>query len=284
VANYTKAQLATQSGNAEAAKPAYLKAAEHLKKLRAAHPKLNDNEKRLLAPVLYDEACVEALNGKVDKAVAALTDAVDSGYSDMEHVKKDSDFDGIRKDPKFAAAMKELTAKMEQNQAAEVARLVESTRKLLAAQKPFDFDFSLPDLDGKTVAKKDFADKVLIVDFWGTWCPPCRMEVPHFVALHQKYKKDGLEIVGINYERVAPAQVKQVVGKFVKENKVSYPCLIGDPATQRKVPDLNAYPTTLFFDRTGKLRLRVVGYKPLPELEAIVKVLLDEKRTARARE
>ena len=85
----------------------------------------------------------------------------------MKHINYDKDFDGIRKDPKFAALLKELPEKI-------ASRSLEGARKLMAAQKPFDFDFTLPNLDGKKVSKKDFAGKVLIVDIWGTWCPPCR--------------------------------------------------------------------------------------------------------------
>jgi thiol-disulfide isomerase/thioredoxin len=273
-ATQMKAQAATQA-NAKDAGPLYLKSAEWAKKLRTAHPKLNPNEKNILVQSLYNEACAEALEGQVDKAVAALTDAIDAGWSDMEHINKDKDFDGIRKDPKFAALLKELPKKI-------AGRSLDSAREQLAAQKPFDFDFSLPNLDGKTVAKKDFANKILIVDIWGTWCPPCRMEIPHFVALHKKYQKDGLEIVGINYERVPADKALDVIRKFAKENKISYPCVIGDEKTKQQVPGFTGFPTTLFFDRTGKLRLSVVGAQPHEKLEAIVKVLLDEHRTARA--
>lgn len=116
---------------------------------------------------------------------------------------------------------------------------------------------------------------MLIVDFWGTWCPPCRKEIPHFVELKSKYGKDGLEIVGLNYEGDA-ATAKETIKKFAAENKMNYRCAVGDEATQKKVPNLQGYPTTLFIDRTGKVRLKVVGYHPMAELEAIVSLLLAE--------
>jgi thiol-disulfide isomerase/thioredoxin len=267
-----KAESTLNSGNAKEGNALFLKSAEYAKRLRAAYPDLNGNEKNMLAGALYNEACAEALQGQVDKAVAALKDSVESGWNNMDHIDKDKDFDGIRKDPKFVALRKELSDKI-------ANRSVDHVRKMLAAQKPFDFDFTLPNLDGKKVSKKDFTGKVLIVDIWGTWCPPCRAEVPHFVALHKKYQKDGLEIVGLNYEKVKPDQAVELIRNFAKENKISYPCLIGDAKTQQQVPDFRGYPTTLFFDRTGKLRLSVVGARSLGELEGIVKVLLDEKQT-----
>src|SRR5436190_6816113 len=76
----------------------------------------------------------------------------------------------------------------------EVAHLLKTT-------SPFPFDFDLEDVAGNRVSKSDLAGKVLIVDIWGTWCPPCRMEIPHFVALNRKYNNQGLAIVGLIRER-----------------------------------------------------------------------------------
>jgi thiol-disulfide isomerase/thioredoxin len=272
-----KGMAKAQAGTNDAAIPFFLKAAEHARQLQKAYPKLQPNEKSLLANVFYNEACAEALRNDVDKALAALAEAVDAGFHDVDHMNKDTDFDGIRKDPKFQALMKELPAK--------IAALSEKhAKELLAEHKPFDFDFSLPNLDGKTVAKKDFAGKVVIADIWGTWCPPCRMEVPHFVELYKRHKAAGLEIVGINYERADASAAPDLIRKFVEENKISYPCVIGDDKTQKQVPGFSGFPTTVFLDRSGKVRLSLVGYHPLPELEAIVKVLLEEKQVAQAKD
>ena len=150
-------------------------------------------------------------------------------------------------------------------------------REMIAAQKPFDFNFSLPDVDGKTVALKDFAGKILIADIWGTWCPPCKMEIPHFVDLLEKYEGQGLRIVGINYENGDAAEFPKVIREFAKANKMTYPCVIGDDKTRSQVPSFQGYPTTLFLDRTGKVRLSVVGYHSQIDLEAIIQELLEEK-------
>ncbi len=74
---------------------------------------------------------------------------------------------------------------------------------LFAKNKPFDFDFELVDTDGQPIALANFAGKVLIVDLWGTWCPPCQKEIPHLIALQQKFEEAGLVIVGLN-ERARP--------------------------------------------------------------------------------
>lgn len=142
----------------------------------------------------------------------------------------------------------------------------------------YEFDFSLPSTEGETVAKEDFAGRVLIVDIWGTWCPPCRAEVPHFVELQQEYEDQGLSIVGINYEGASSdEEAIGAIAEFTAEVPVNYPLLLGDEATQEQVPQFSGYPTTLFIDRTGKVRMTVLGARPKGELEAIVKILLAEQ-------
>lgn len=147
-----------------------------------------------------------------------------------------------------------------------------------AHTNPYEFDFSLPSTEGETVAKEDFAGRVLIVDIWGTWCPPCRAEVPHFVELQQEYEDQGLSIVGINYEGASSdEEAIGAIAEFTAEVPVNYPLLLGDEATQEQVPQFSGYPTTLFIDRTGKVRMTVLGARPKGELEAIVKILLAEQ-------
>ena len=270
-----QAITASQGGDQKAALPLFLKSAEYAKKLRAAYPKLNPRESSFLAVALYNEACAESLGGHSDKALAALSDAVDAGFNDMAQIEKDTDLDPLRELPEFKTLMKEVPERL-------LARAKEHAQELLAEHEPFEFDFALPNLDGETVSLKDFAGKILIVDFWGTWCPPCRMEIPHFVELHKKYREAGLEIVGLNYERVPEDKVNETIGSFVKENDITYKCLIGDDKTSGQVPNLRGYPTTLFIDRSGKVRLMVAGYHSQYDLEGIVTTLLSEKPAAPA--
>lgn len=141
----------------------------------------------------------------------------------------------------------------------------------------YSFDFSLPSTDGQMVAKEDFAGRVLIVDIWGTWCPPCRLEVPHFVELQEEYEDQGLSVVGINYEGTTdPDEAREAIAEFTADIPVNYPLLIGDEATQAQVPNFNAFPTTLFIDREGEVRLTLIGARSKAELEQVVKILLDE--------
>jgi thiol-disulfide isomerase/thioredoxin len=149
--------------------------------------------------------------------------------------------------------------------------------KALAENEPFEFTFSLPSVQGGTVSLSDHRGHVVIVDFWGTWCPPCRMEVPHFVRLEKEYREQGLRIVGINDEQDAPKdEWPALIQTAIEELDIPYPCLIGDDETKSQVPGFRAFPTTLFIDRAGKVRAKTEGYRSYYELEAIVQTLLNE--------
>jgi thiol-disulfide isomerase/thioredoxin len=248
----------------------FLEAAETMRKLSELHKELNAHEKQFMASVLYNEACTYAVEGKKDKAIETLEMALKAGPLSEDLFDDGHELDSIRDLPRF----KELRRK-----AGEVARAqakVEA-KTLLAESKPFKFDFTLEDTAGKTVALADFKGKVTIVDVWGTWCPPCRKEVPHFVALLDQYRDKGLAVIGLNYERVDKKEAKEAIETFIKEHKVNYPCVIGDDKTQDKIPNLEGFPTTLFLDREGTVRLKLVGYHSRTDLEAIVQMLLDEK-------
>src|SRR6185312_1739167 len=145
----------------------------------------------------------------------------------------------------------------------------------MSQTKSFPFDFELKDTDDKTVALADYKGKVTIVDVWGTWCPPCRKEIPHFAELSKQSKDKGLEIVGINCkEEGTRDEVKTTIKAFAKENKIEYRCVLNDDKTEAKIPGFQGYPTTLFLDRSGKVRLVLVGYTPKAKLEAIITTLL----------
>jgi thiol-disulfide isomerase/thioredoxin len=141
----------------------------------------------------------------------------------------------------------------------------------------YPFDFALTSVSGEKVAMSDFAGKVLVVDIWATWCGPCRAEVPHFVELQEQYKEAGLALVGINYEGSETVEEDIAeIKKFTDEIPVNYPLLLGDDATQMQVPDFSGYPTTLFIDRAGKVRLTLLGARDKSTLEQIVTSLLNE--------
>ncbi len=152
-----------------------------------------------------------------------------------------------------------------------------STRGPFTAGPPaFSLDFEVTDVQGQPLRLADYVGKVVIVDFWGTWCPPCREEIPSLVQLQEKYGPQGLQIIGLNYERGAPASAARKVRDFMASNGVNYPCALGTPEIQAQVPNLQGYPTTIFIDKTGRVRAKEVGLHEYEYLESIVTKLLAE--------
>lgn len=124
------------------------------------------------------------------------------------------------------------------------------------------FDFALEDLSGRTVRLSDFRGKVVLVDFWATWCPPCREEIPGFVDLHAKYRARGVEFVGISFDQSADP-----VRRFVRSFGIEYPIVFGTPDVAMAYGGVDAIPTTFVIDREGRIRAKHTGYSP-PELFA----------------
>jgi thiol-disulfide isomerase/thioredoxin len=137
-------------------------------------------------------------------------------------------------------------------------------------------DFELTTMDGKRVRLSDLRGRVVIIDFWATWCGPCLRETPFMVSLYEKYKDRGLEILYVSIDGKAD-QYK--IPPFVNQQKISYPVLV-DGGLKDGVKDLygvDAYPTTIFIDRQGKMRYREVGFladETPRRLEAVISELL----------
>ena len=155
--------------------------------------------------------------------------------------------------------------------------LSDEVLRQLATFESFEFDFNLESVDGQMVALQDYRGKIVIVDFWGTWCGPCREALPHLGDIYQKYHERGLEVLGINYEQGERKTWAPVVRQFVEKNSIAYTCLLGDEATRNRVPEFEGFPTMLFIDATGNVRYRTVGVRPYSELEAVVETLIKQR-------
>ncbi|MEW6536760.1 MAG: TlpA disulfide reductase family protein [Candidatus Auribacterota bacterium] len=131
-------------------------------------------------------------------------------------------------------------------------------------------NFSLPTLDGSTLQLSDMAGKVVVIDFWATWCPPCRKMIPDLKALYSKYKDKGLEIVGISLDEGGVDAVKS----FTDNVSITYPIVMGNRDITKEYGYINAIPTSFVVDKQGVIRNKHTGYRSADDLEKIIKDLL----------
>lgn len=132
-------------------------------------------------------------------------------------------------------------------------------------------DFTLKSLDGDEYTLSNLKNQVIIVDFWATWCPPCRKEIPHLIEIYNKYKDNGLIILGISTEE------KGTLEAFRREYNINYPILLGTNEVFQKF-GVSSIPHTLFIDKKGKVRKVQIGYADelIPVFEALLDTLIKE--------
>ncbi|MCC6859467.1 MAG: TlpA family protein disulfide reductase [Bryobacterales bacterium] len=132
-------------------------------------------------------------------------------------------------------------------------------------------DLRLPDLSGRTWKLSDRRGKVVLINFWATWCAPCRYETPSLVNLANEYRSKGLEVAGISLDD----EDHDAVRDFARRYKVSYPVLLpGDSGVGSEIESL---PTTLLLDRKGRLAKTYLGMLHEPEVRRDVERLLAER-------
>ncbi len=116
-------------------------------------------------------------------------------------------------------------------------------------------DFQLQTIDGKNMKLSDFRGKAILLNFWATWCGPCKIEMPWFVELQKQYGPEGLQIVGVAMDDSSTEDIT----KFVKEMGVNYPILLGKESVGQSYGGVGVLPTTFFIDRDGKFVAREFG-------------------------
>src|SRR2546430_2645223 len=108
--------------------------------------------------------------------------------------------------------------------------------------------FTARDLDGRQISTAAFNGKVVLINFWATWCPPCRAEIPDLVALQDKYQ-DHLQVIGISEDEGGP----DVVRRFVADHKITYPIVMMTAQIEKMFPGVSALPTSFIIDREAKI-------------------------------
>ena len=137
--------------------------------------------------------------------------------------------------------------------------------------KPAKLDFTLKDVNGKPVKLADFAGKIVVLNFWATWCVPCRAEIPALVSLQTKYGKQGLQVVGIAIDDPLE-KMKPLVGKY----KMNYPAMtaLGNDAILDTYGPMVLVPQTVVIERGGKMCTKHIGPVTKDALEQEIKGLL----------
>lgn len=129
-----------------------------------------------------------------------------------------------------------------------------SSKRSRTKQKTLAPDFTLPQLDGRQLSLSSYRGKAVLLDFWATWCVPCREETPHFVELQQKYGDRGLQIIGVSMDDSADP-----VGPFVAQFHVNYPIVMGTARTGEQYGGVLGLPIAFLIDREGHIVSKHVG-------------------------
>jgi thiol-disulfide isomerase/thioredoxin len=145
---------------------------------------------------------------------------------------------------------------------------------IFAATQPRPIDFALKDLGGRVTKLSDLRGHPVIIDFWATWCGPCRKQIPELKAIYKHYHSRGLIVIGVACDTVMGDGVK-AVGPFVKEMKITYPILLADEALVDKL-DLQYIPITYFISTDGTVLSRVQGAGHRGELTESAKALIGD--------
>jgi thiol-disulfide isomerase/thioredoxin len=168
---------------------------------------------------------------------------------------------------------------------------------LLAASCAYDYDrskiiavdkrlkapvFSLEVPQSQPVRLEDYKGKVVLLNFWATWCGPCRQEIPWLVSFQQQYKDQGFSVVGVSLDEYG----WDAVGPYAKSKNINYPLAIGTPEVRRSYGDLQALPTTFMIDQQGRIAAVHVGMAAKQTYQEEIVALLnaqhdDQKKTGR---
>lgn len=139
------------------------------------------------------------------------------------------------------------------------------------AQKPQPApNFKLKTQNGKTIELAKLKGKVVAVNFWATWCGPCRKEIPGMMEVYKQYKDKGLEIVGVSLDEDGWNDVNP----YLQKTPITYPIVIGDQTLAAAYQMGNAIPVTYIIDKKGNIAKKHVGYMSKPDFEAAVKSAL----------
>jgi len=137
------------------------------------------------------------------------------------------------------------------------------------AEKKADLNFTLKDMNGADVRLSDFKSKVLLINFWGTWCAPCRAEIPELIKIAGKYKDKGVMVLGL-----AQQDTPEDLRAFAAEHKMNYPSLMSTPEVEEAFGPMWAVPMSFIVDRAGSICFKHIGPVTTEQVEKALQPLL----------
>lgn len=127
-------------------------------------------------------------------------------------------------------------------------------------------DFELPGLDGKTYRLSDFRGKWVLVNYWATWCPPCREELPELEIFYNNHKDDDAVVIGVAMESIKQERLQ----KFVEKQFLSFPILLSEPSARTELGGIPGLPTSFLIDPSGEVVARQVGPVTAEDVEQFI--------------
>lgn len=151
-----------------------------------------------------------------------------------------------------------------------LALVIAFSPAIVSAQEVKAPQFELRDVDGRIVRLSDYKGKVVLINFWATWCPPCRAEMPDLIRLQREHAKQGLQIIGITY----PPQTRTRVRRFARSLKVNYPIVLGTRQIKARFSSDETLPLTVVINRDGTVSDIISGILLPEEFDQKIKPLL----------
>ncbi len=223
------------------------------------------------AAYVYREAEVHCRNQRLDECLASLKLATEMGYGEIGEAKTRAAFANFHSNDSFVNAVNSLEIE-------SAKRLRSDMKSQLENFESFPFDFDLQSNDGQPISLADYRGKLLLVEFWGTWCRPCVEELPALETVRKNNSSDNLNVLCLTFEQKGDRkeQIERVLKLFAKM-QLELDFVLIDKELTNQIPTFRGYPTKLLLDTQGKVRAQWTGPQSATRLQVAIDLLIEEK-------